>query len=65
MQICKECFDLRVSFRIFVANATIAELRGGEDYINTLNAFLLARNTIELIDFLKNRGSGGMLPRKN
>ena len=34
---------VRVSFRIFVkgggANATITELRGGEDYSNTSNAF--------------------------
>ena len=40
---------------------TIAELRGGEDYSNTSNAFSLAKNIIELIDFLKLGGSGGML----
>ena len=28
-------------------NATIAKLRGSEDYINTLNAVLFARNIIE------------------
>ena len=38
---------------------------GGEDYINTLNTVLLARNIIELIDFLNLGGSGGMLPQKN
>ena len=46
----------RVSFRIFV--------RGGGDYSNTSNAFSLARNIIELIDFLKLGESGGMLLRK-
>ena len=57
----------RVSFRIFVkgwANATIAELRVGEDYSNTSNAFSLAKNIIELIDFLKLGGSGGMLSQE-
>ena len=40
--------------------------KGGEDYSNTSNAFSLARNIIvELIDFLKLGGSGGMLPQEN
>ena len=39
----------------------IAELMRGEDYINVL----LARNIMELIDFLKLGGSGGMLPQEN
>ena len=43
---------------------TIAELRGGEDYINTSNAISLARNIIELIDFLKLGGLGACSPRK-
>ena len=48
------------------ANLTIAELRGGgKDYSNTSNAFSLARNIIELIDFLKLGGSVGMLPQEN
>ena len=34
---------------------------GSENYSNTSNAFSLARNIIELIDFLKLGGSGGML----
>ena len=38
----------------------IAELMRAEDYINVL----LARNIIELIDFLKLGGSGGMLPQE-
>ena len=43
----------------------IAELRGGEDYINTSKAFSLARNIIELIDFLKVGGVlGTCSPRK-
>ena len=39
----------------------IAELRRGKDYI-ILN-ILLTRNFIELIDFLKLGGSGGMLQK--
>ena len=35
------------------ANVIIAELRRGEDYSNTSNAFSSARSIIELIDFLK------------
>ena len=46
------------------ANVTIAELRGGEDYINTSNAILIARNIIELIDFLKLGGLGECSPKK-
>ena len=44
---------------------TIAELRGGEDYSNTINLFSLARTTIELVDFPKLGGSGSMLPQEN
>ena len=39
--------------------------RGSKDYSDTSNAFSLARNTIELIDFLKLGWSGGMLPQEN
>ena len=43
-------------------NATIAKLRGGDDYSNTFSS---ARNIIVLIDFLKLGGSAGMLPQDN
>ena len=46
------------------ANVIIAELRRGEDYSNTSNAFSSARNIIELIDFLKLGGLGVCYPRK-
>ena len=37
---------------------------GGKDYSNNSNAFSLARNIIELIDFLKLGGLGARSPRK-
>ena len=37
---------------------------GGEDYIDSSNAFSLSRNIIELIDFSKLGGSGSMLPQE-
>ena len=52
----------RISFRIFVKGGWGG---GGEDNSNTPNALSLARNIIELIDFLKLGGSGGMLPQEN
>ena len=60
---------LRVSFRIFIKGGggkrdNCRAKGGGEDYINTSNAISLATNIIELIDFLKLWGPGGMLPRK-
>ena len=42
-------------------NATIAKLSGGEDYVDTSSAFLLSRNVIKLVDFLKLH-VGGVLP---
>ena len=51
-------------FHQWGANATIAELSGGKDYSNTSSSISLARNIIDLIDFLKLAGCWGMLPRK-
>ena len=41
------------------------QVRGDEDYSNTSSTFSLAKNIIELIDFLKLGESGGMLLREN
>ena len=55
-----------VLFRAFVKGDKHVNYRakgGSEEYINTSNAFLSARNIIlELIDFLKLVGYGDMLP---
>ena len=37
-------------------------VKEGKDYINTLNALLLAKNIIKLIDFLNQGGLGHALP---
>ena len=41
------------------------QANGGREDYNTSNAFSLARNIIEIIDFLKLGGSGVMLPKEN
>ena len=46
------------------ANATTAKLRGARTIVILQMLFSLARNIIELIDFLKLGGSG-MLPQEN
>ena len=47
-----------------MTNAKLRGGGGGEDYIDISNAFLLARNIIELIDYHKLGGLGACSPRK-
>ena len=60
---------LRVSFRIFIkggggGKCDNGRVEGGKDYSNTLGVFLLARNIIVHIDFLKLGRLGACSPRK-
>ena len=45
------------------ANVTIAELRRAKTIVTNNKGFSLARNIMELIDFLKLRGTGACFPR--